>query len=119
MNATETAISFEELSSTPEWRALGAHMKRLLRLALQSRNLLAAVRELRPNLDAETQQRVATTVLVEPNVQAVVNLFALGVGIEVAAAPQSASVEKEVSTAPTPPATDGGSSDAELVNWGR
>ena len=120
MNETETVsatiggsgISMEELSAIAEWKSLGPNLKRLLTLALPSRNLLAAIRETHPTLDVEMQRQLAQKLLQDCNVQAVVNLYSIGV----TTAAQSLPVEPVVPT-PIPPVVDCGTySDAGEVN---
>ncbi len=72
-------ISMESLTSTEAWRSLGSNVKRLLTMALQSRNLLAAIRETHPTLGEDMVHQVAANLLVEPNVRRVIDLYAVGI----------------------------------------
>ena len=103
MNETKkTGMSIEELSATNEWQALRPNLKRLLTLALQSRNLTAAISELHRSADAETPRQLAEKLLQDSTVQAVVNLYSVGV----AAAPQLAPVQPVFPTTPIPPVVE-------------
>jgi hypothetical protein len=80
MNETKvTGVILEELSATAEWKSLGPNLKRLMALALQTRNLPAVIDEMQPNLDAEVQRKIAEDILRMPAVRRVVDLYALGV----------------------------------------
>jgi hypothetical protein len=74
-----TNISMEELSTTEAWRSLGPNLKRLLTLALESRNLPVVIREFYPALDSETQRLLSENLQLTPAVRRVIDLYALGV----------------------------------------
>jgi hypothetical protein len=80
MNNKQIAgISLESLLATPEWHSLGANLKRLLTVALHTRNLPAVIEEMHLTLDAGLQQKIAEDLLKIPAVRRVVDLYALGV----------------------------------------
>jgi len=76
-----TGITLEELSATAEWRSLGAHLKRLLTVALQTRNLPAVIHETYPTLDAELQRKIAADIVTMPAVKQLIDLYAVGVAV--------------------------------------
>jgi hypothetical protein len=82
MNETKvTGVSLEELSATAEWRSLGPSLKRLLVLALQTRNLPAVIHETYPTLDAELQRKIAADIVTMPAVKQLIDLYAVGVAV--------------------------------------
>lgn len=109
-----SGIAMEELSATEAWRSLGPNIRRLLTLALESRNLRAALHETHPTLDDEMQQLVMGKLLLDPAIQSVVNLYALG--IPASKTPLNAITTSTPPVASVPPVIECGVlSDAEEV----
>jgi len=84
----QSAVSLEELSSTKEWRSLGAYTKQILSEALESRNLLAAIAK--HTQSKVTADKIAFGLLKDQDVLAVVLKYALGISTQ---APQEAGTE--------------------------
>jgi len=109
-----TGISLEELSATPEWKSLGPNLKRLLALALQTRNLPAVIDQMHPTLDAELQHKIAEDLLRMPAVRHVVDMYALGVAEPL---PVATPDKDPVTPSADMPVVDSGVfSDAGMVN---
>ncbi len=72
-------VSLEELSATDAWKSLSGRVKQIIADALLQRSLLAALHRADPGLSFDMQQKVATKLVLNPAVQAVVNFYALGI----------------------------------------
>ena len=109
-----TGITLEELSATAEWKSLGPNLKRLLTYALQTRNLLAAIHEVQPNLDAGLQRKIAEDILTMPAVRQVIDLYAVGISAQLLVV--TSDHNSVAPSADAPDDVDKVSTDVERVN---
>jgi len=110
--ANITGFSLEELSATAALGSLGPDLKRLLTIALHTRNLPALIHQIYPTLDDELQRKIVEDLIGMPAVRRLVNLYALGVPELPVATPD----KDPVAPSAEMPVDDGVVCDAATVN---
>jgi hypothetical protein len=91
-------VALEALTATPEWKALSPRVQQVLSLALQSRNLVAAIQIIHGGMQVDLARTVAERLLAQPDIRILTDLYCFGI-----VADSTASVEPAV---PAPPVVD-------------